>query len=92
MLGERSTTKLHLQLGYHDEKRACSKISKVLRLSAQLALGPAHSCVPEGCHHLNLKLTHLIPEHPSAGHCNHSCYTHLLTQCFCPKTSMPICH
>lgn len=47
MLGECSTIELHPQLGYHEEKRASPKISKVLDLSAKLGLGPAQSCILE---------------------------------------------
>ena len=47
MLGESSTIELHPQLGYHEEKRASPKISKVLDLSAQLGLGPAQPCILE---------------------------------------------
>lgn len=63
MLGERSTTKLHLQLGYHEEKRACSKISKVLHLHPACSWSGTFLC-PRGVPPFEFKVNTLDSRAP----------------------------
>lgn len=46
VLGKGSTSKLYFN-SHQEEERACPRISTALHLFAQLALGTAHTCVPE---------------------------------------------